>query len=72
MSVPFDMNIQPLDGSDPYDVDVPENALAISARINRMIQLDRFQRQQFEREWFRNVLFYVGQHWRRTHRFRPR
>lgn len=25
--------------------------------------MDRFQRQQFEREWFRNVLFYVGQQW---------
>ena len=62
MSVPFDANINPLQGTDPYDISIPENALAISARINRNIQIDRFQRQQFEREWFRNVLFLVGQH----------
>jgi hypothetical protein len=60
MSTPFDYNISPLPGTDCYDIDIPENALAISARINKTIQMDRFQRQQFEREWFRNVLFYVG------------
>ena len=61
MGVPFDANVNPLPNTDPYDISIPENALAFSARINRLIQLDRFQRQQFEREWFRNVLFMVGQ-----------
>jgi hypothetical protein len=55
--------VNPVPGTDPYDISVPGNALALSARVNRLISMDRFQRQQFEREWFRNVLFVAGNHW---------
>lgn len=46
------------EGKDPY-----EDVAAISARIDRALSIDRFQRSLFEREWFRNVLFLVGQQW---------
>jgi hypothetical protein len=42
--------------TDPYD-----DVAAISARIDRALSIDRFQRSLFEREWFRNVLFLAGQ-----------
>lgn len=45
------------DGS-PYD-----DLQAISARIDRTLSIDRFQRSLFERNWFRNILFTVGQQW---------
>src|SRR5581483_1366308 len=47
---------------------------AISARIDRMLSIDRFQRSLFEREWFRNVLFLAGQQWiiYERGRWRPR
>lgn len=54
---------------DPY-----EDTQAISARIDRTLSIDRFQRSLFEREWFRNVLFIAGQQWiiYERGRWRPR
>lgn len=42
--------------NDPY-----EDLQAISARIDRTLSIDRFQRSLFERSWFRNILFLAGQ-----------
>jgi hypothetical protein len=55
--------------ADPY-----EDVAAISARIDRALSIDRFQRSLFEREWFRNVLFLAGQQWvvYERGRWRPR
>jgi predicted nucleic acid-binding Zn-ribbon protein len=44
--------------NDPY-----ANLEEINKRINKHLEADKFQRSLFEREWFRNVLFYVGQQW---------
>lgn len=57
------------EGKDPY-----EDVKAISARIDRALSIDRFQRSLFEREWFRNVLFLAGQQWviYERGRWRPR
>jgi hypothetical protein len=54
---------------DPY-----QDVQAISARIDRALSIDRFQRSLFEREWFRNVLFLAGQQWviYERGRWRPR
>jgi hypothetical protein len=54
---------------DPYQ-DLEE----ISKRIDGVINIDRFQRTLIESEWFRNVLFYVGQQWiiREKQRWRPK
>ena len=56
-------------GKDPY-----QDTQAISARIDRCLSIDRFQRSLFEREWFRNVLFIAGQQWviYERGRWRPR
>src|SRR5581483_7166775 len=56
-------------GKDPY-----EDVQAISARIDRALSIDRFQRSLFEREWFRNILFLAGQQWviYERGRWRPR
>jgi hypothetical protein len=42
-----DMKLEPT-GDDPY-----EDLQAISARIDRALSIDRFQRSLFERSWFR-------------------
>lgn len=58
----------------PYDWKNTEIALKMSKRIHKTLDVDRFQRSLFEREWFRNVLFYAGQHWiiYEKGRWRPR
>jgi len=48
----------PKEGVDPY-----QDKAAISKRIDFFTQRDRFTRWMFEREWFRNVLFYIGKQW---------
>lgn len=45
------------------DVDPYTDQGAISKRIDFFTQRDRFTRWMFEREWFRNVLFYIGKQW---------
>lgn len=44
----------------PYEL-TDENKKKISARIDKMLGVDKFSRTQFERQWFRNVCFYAGQ-----------
>lgn len=53
-----DMPPTPKQGIDPYT-----DQAAISKRIDYFAQRDRFTRWLFEREWFRNVLFYIGKQW---------
>lgn len=48
----------PQGGMDPYT-----DKGAINKRIDFFTQRDRFTRWMFEREWFRNVLFYIGKQW---------
>lgn len=57
------------EAKDPY-----ENLEEISKRIDNVLSVDKFQRTLFESEWFRNVLFYVGQQWiiREKQRWRPK
>lgn len=43
---------------DPY-----ADLAKINERMDRVITIDKYQRSLFEREWFRNILFYVGQQW---------
>ena len=66
---PEEKEIDGQDFADPYD-----DVAAISARIDRALSIDRFQRSLFEREWFRNVLFLAGQQWviYERGRWRPR
>ena len=45
-------------GGDPY-----QDKAAVSARMDFFLRKDRFTRWIFEREWFRNVLYYIGRHW---------
>lgn len=40
---------------DPY-----ADLKAINERITRTLENDRLERSQFEKEWFRNILFYLG------------
>ncbi len=35
----------------------------VNKRIDKAAEVDKFHRSLFEREWFRNILFYIGQHW---------
>src|SRR6266568_255297 len=48
----------PREGMDPYT-----DKGAINKRIDFFSQRDRFTRWMFEREWFRNILFYIGKQW---------
>lgn len=43
---------------DPYS-----DLLAINSHIEKKLETDKFQRSLFERGWFRNILFFVGQQW---------
>ena len=43
---------------DPY-----QDHELIRKHIDRLLNIDKNQRMHFEREWFRNILFYVGQQW---------
>jgi hypothetical protein len=52
-----------IDGDQKDDQNPYDDVAAISARIDRALSIDRFQRSLFEREWFRNVLFLAGQQW---------
>jgi hypothetical protein len=66
---------QPPSETEPEDEQNPYADLqAISARLDKALTVDRFERSLFEREWFRNVLFYAGQHWiiYTNGRWRPR
>lgn len=65
-------NVAGADGQpDPY-----ADKAAVNKRIDFFLQRDRFTRWLFEREWFRNVLFYIGKQWViysiTSRRWRPR
>ncbi|MCI0348996.1 MAG: hypothetical protein L0Z53_06180 [Acidobacteriales bacterium] len=49
--------------ADPYDLKIEANRRAISKRISKRMTVDKNARQAFEREWFRNVLYFSGQQW---------
>lgn len=75
MSISHDPNIEEspeVRAKDPFDLDNP----ALSTRINRLSDIDNSYRSYFEREWFRNCLFYAGRQWvifdSRTQRWRPK
>lgn len=48
---------------DETDADPYADKAAVSKRIDFFLRKDRFTRWIFEREWFRNVLYYIGRHW---------
>ena len=48
---------------DPYDVNDPRAVEVANTRLNRGLEIDSFYRLYFEREWFRNILFFAGRQW---------
>lgn len=48
----------PKNQDDPYS-----DKNAISGRMDFFMQKDRYTRWIFEREWFRNILYYLGRQW---------
>jgi len=56
----YDIDLTDAERLNPYDFTNPDIKLKISKRIQKTLEVDRFQRSLFEREWFRNVLFYAG------------
>ena len=49
--------------SNPYDLADSDTCEEINRRINKVLSTDRFSRTLFSRDWFRNILFYVGAQW---------
>lgn len=59
-----------------YDLQNEEVLKVLKTKFDDRIRLGQQERQRFEREWFRNILFYAGRHyeiWDRTrNRFRAK
>jgi len=48
---------------DPYDLNDEKALQLIKDRIERSLRIDGVYRNYFERDWFRNILFFAGKQW---------
>jgi len=61
---------------DPYDLQNPKALELARRRLDLLLGIDGVYRHYFEREWFRNILYYAGKQWiifdNSTRRFRAK